>query len=74
MAGESFPLWLVRSWGVCGSLLRIAGARLPTPWSLACGTDAFVRGWRAPWRGPGGSVAGGAQWRGWALAESDPDA
>jgi hypothetical protein len=52
MAGENFPLWLVRSWGVCGSLLMIAGARLPTPWSLACGTDAFVRGWRTPWRAP----------------------
>jgi hypothetical protein len=51
VAGERFPLWLVRSWVLCGSLLMIAGARLPTPWSLACGTDAVVRGWSASWRG-----------------------
>jgi hypothetical protein len=48
VAGQRLPSWLVRSWGVCGSLLMIAGARLPTPWSLAGGTDALVRGWRAP--------------------------
>jgi hypothetical protein len=55
VAGEwpvRYPSWLVRSWGVCGSLLMIAGARLPTPWSLACGTDAVVRGWSASWGQP----------------------
>jgi hypothetical protein len=73
VAGERFPSWLVRSWVVCGSLLMIAGARLPTPWSLARGTDAVVRGWSASWRAPSRSVPGGAQWRGWAIAESAPD-
>jgi hypothetical protein len=51
VAGERLPSWLARSWGVCGSLLMIAGVALPTPWSLARGTNAFVRGWKAPWRG-----------------------
>jgi hypothetical protein len=70
LAGERLPLWLVRSWGVCGSLLMIAGARLPTPWSLAGGTNALVRGWKVPWRGT--QVA--QSWvKRWPISDGSPD-
>jgi hypothetical protein len=70
VTGDRLPLWLVRSWGVCGSLLMIAGARLPTPWSLACGTNAFVPGWKIPWRGT--QVA--QSWvKRWPISDGSPD-